>query len=374
MQMSKKKQPIPIEDKTEEELAYIIDVINNSALPDYIKAFIILCIETALWFPHVLQKKNMSLKRLKFMLFGKSYKSGYKIKSKIPLDNNIANDNDNSSADAKVTIVDLTDANFNSTVTSTHDIEAIVNNPKVPEAHDLQDINTLPGHGRMAHTRYKDSVEYTLNIEDLKSGDACPLDCGGKVYEFKPKMPKVLLRIVGQKVAEVRKIIVQRLRCNLCHYLIQAEIPAWVGTEKYDAGFKAWVVLQKYRVAVPFYRQENFQKLLDFPLPDATQWDLVEKVAGFCYQVFDSLTVMAANSDVIHKDDTRVRIQEIIKEIKSNPNIERTGMFTSGFMAENHGHKIALFFNGTKHAGENMTSLLSKRTEDKTPSIQMCDA
>ncbi len=83
---------------------------------------------------------------------------------------------------------------------------------------------------------------------------------------------------------------------------------------------------------------------------------------------------MAANSDLLYQDDTRLKIQEIIQEIKKDPNTERTGMFTTGFMAEHEGHKISLFLNGTNHAGENVTSLLSKRIADKSPIIQMCDA
>lgn len=374
--MSKKKQPLPVAEKTEAELAFIIETIENcAALPDAIKSFIIICIENALWFPDVLQRKNISMKRLKFMLFGKSYKSTEKTNSENPLDSTLIEDKGNETAntDATQSVVDFTPATM--TTMNTGDIEAIVKNSFASGTKTVQKINApASGHGRMAHTAYKDYVEITLNIEDLKPGDPCPLDCGGKVYPFTPKMPKTLLRIVGQKMAEVRKIKVERLRCNLCHYLIQAKIPAWVGAEKYDAAFKAWIVLQKYRVAVPFYRQEGFQRLLDFPLSDATQWSLVEKVAGFCYRIFDVLTLLAANSDLLYLDDTRLKIQAVIQEIKKASNAKRTGMFTTGFLAEHEGYKIALFLNGTRHAGENVTSLLSKRMADKPPIIQMCDA
>jgi len=383
--MSKRKQPPPIETKTEAELAYIINYIKNSTLPEFIKNFILVAIENALWFPYILQQKSTSLKRLKFMLFGTSYRSGYRTKSEKPLDNAVTKNPDpivtadDSNIDTKLTLgitaknqtIDFINTNIAS---NTKDIEALANKLNGDESADSNINVTSLGHGRMAHTVYKDFVEYYLNIEGLKSGDSCPLDCGGKVYEFNPQMPKTLLRIVGQKIAEVRKVKVQRLRCNLCGYLIQAAIPDWVGTEKYDAAFKAWLVLQKYRVAVPFYRQEKFQSLLGFPLPDATQWDLVEQVAGNCYIIFDVLTMLAANSDLLYKDDTRVIIQEIIKHIQSNPDIKRTGMYTTGVMAEHDSYKIALFFNGAKHAGENVTSLLEKRQKNKPPIIQMCDA
>ncbi|MBP7231156.1 MAG: transposase [Syntrophaceae bacterium] len=37
-------------------------------------------------------------------------------------------------------------------------------------------------------------------------------------------------------------------------------------------------------------------------------------------------------------------------------------------------HKIAHFFTGQKHAGENMTDLLKQRQTQLNPPIQMCDA
>jgi hypothetical protein len=377
--MSKKKQPLPIEEKTEEELAQIIDVINASVLPDYIKVFILLCIDNALWFPHILQKKNMSLKRLKTMLFGKGYKSD---KATNKTDSSDLLNGKESDAGVPNTITP--DANNLATLTTgiasinmsangTKEIELAVNQVIVAAESEHKTIKS--GHGRMSHTVYEEYMEIFLSIDDFKSGDNCPLDyCGGKLYVFEPKQPRVLVRIVGQPIAEVRKVIIERLRCNLCDYLIQAEIPTWVGTEKYDAAFKAWVVLQKYYVAVPFYRQENFQRLLNFPLPDATQWDLTEQVASPCYPIFNELVVESANGELTNHDDTRVVIQEIIKENEQNPDLKRTGMFTSGFISTNGDHKIALFFNGSNHSGENLTAMLAKRCPTKSPIIQMCDA
>jgi hypothetical protein len=109
-------------------------------------------------------------------------------------------------------------------------------------------------------------------------------------------------------------------------------------------------------------------------LPDATQWDLVEQAAGSVYPIFNELVFDSANGELTHNDDTKVLIQEVIKEIKQNPDCERTGMFTSGFISMNEGHKIALFFNGSKHAGENLATILAKRCPKKPPIIQMCDA
>jgi hypothetical protein len=81
--MSKTEESVPqIEEKSKEELDEIIRVISTSSLPQHIKDFIIKCVEMALWFPHVLQKKTISLHRLRTMLFGKGHQSKKKVMRK----------------------------------------------------------------------------------------------------------------------------------------------------------------------------------------------------------------------------------------------------------------------------------------------------
>ncbi|GAG45280.1 unnamed protein product, partial [marine sediment metagenome] len=196
--------------------------------------------------------------------------------------------------------------------------------------------------------------------------------CGGLLGERKVS---AVIRISGQNIANVKRYLREVLRCNLCNYVITAKLPIEAGKEKYDASFKAIIALQKYYVGMPFYRQENFQQLLGFPLPDSTQWDLVDKLAGYCYPVFNELKKLAANGRLIHNDDTTLKIQEVMKAIKSGTHDgDRTGMYTTGIIAEYEGHQISLFLNGTQHAGENLSDILEKREPDKPDIIQMCDA
>lgn len=359
-----------VEEKTKEELEEIIRIIMASSLPETVKSFIIKCIESALWFPHILQKKNISLGRLREILFGKN---SYAKRNK----HNKNNDNNNNIALPPAGETEISGTQQDDTskgeLTTTKAIEQAVNTPSKVE-NTVEDKKKTPGHGRMPHTVYTEFKEVLLKIIAFQAGDACPKQCGGTLYVFEPNKPRVLLRIKGQNFADIYKYIVEQLRCNLCAYIIRAEIPVEIGTEKYDASFKAWVILQKYFVAVPFYRQQTFQRMLNFPLPDATQWDLIQQAAGFCYRIFNLLTVYAANGQLIQHDDTRVRIQEVIQENKNNPDAKRTGMFTTGMVTEYEGHKIGLFFNGTAHSGENMDFVLRKRDLEKPPIIQMCDA
>jgi transposase len=52
----------------------------------------------------------------------------------------------------------------------------------------------------------------------------------------------------------------------------------------------------------------------------------------------------------------------------------RRGLYTSGVVALRDGHRVALFFSGRRHAGENLAQVLKHRAELLPPPIQMCDA
>src|SRR5438445_3339817 len=49
-------------------------------------------------------------------------------------------------------------------------------------------------------------------------------------------------------------------------------------------------------------------------------------------------------------------------------------MFTSGIVSVAAGHRIAAFFTGSKHAGENLADVLRRRATELAPPLQMCDA
>ena len=69
--MMKKFEVPEVIDKTADEIDTIIEIINRSDLPDATKLFVIKCIRLACWLPSLLQKKNISLSRLRKMIFGK---------------------------------------------------------------------------------------------------------------------------------------------------------------------------------------------------------------------------------------------------------------------------------------------------------------
>jgi len=85
---------------------------------------------------------------------------------------------------------------------------------------------------------------------------------------------------------------------------------------------------------------------------------------------FDQLVWQAAQGEVLHNDDTGMRILQLARE----PSDKRTGIFTSGIVSLWQDHQIALFFTGRQHAGENLADLLKHRAEQIGAPIQMCDA
>jgi hypothetical protein len=63
-----------------------------------------------------------------------------------------------------------------------------------------------------------------------------------------------------------------------------------------------------------------------------------------------------------------------VLHLAREPADERTGVFTSGVVSTAEGRRIALFFTGRQHAGENLAEVLKRRAPGLRTPIQMCDA
>ncbi|HKE24112.1 MAG TPA: IS66 family transposase [Bryobacteraceae bacterium] len=224
------------------------------------------------------------------------------------------------------------------------------------------------GHGRNSAARFTGARTVRVPHQTLHHGDACP-ECGvGKVY--RQKEPKTLVRIVGRPPLEATRYEMERLRCNGCGEVFTADEPAEAGAEKYDETAAAMIAQLRYGSGVPFQRLERLEGNLGIPLPAATQWGVAEKAALGLRPVYDEHIRQAALGEVMHNDDTSMRILRLARE----PADDRTGIFTSGIVSLGPGWKIALYFSGAKHAGENLAELLKQRPPGLAPLIQMCDA
>jgi 5S rRNA maturation endonuclease (ribonuclease M5) len=143
-----------------------------------------------------------------------------------------------------------------------------------------------------------------------------------------------------------------------------------MGPEQYDETTAAMIALLKYGSGMPFYRLEKLERLLGIPLPASTQWEIVEEAAEVIKAARDELIRQAAQGEVLHNDDTSMRVLRLARE----PSDERTGVFTSGIVSTQQGRRIALYFTGRQHAGENLRDVLQHRVAELGAPIQMCDA
>jgi hypothetical protein len=112
------------------------------------------------------------------------------------------------------------------------------------------------------------------------------------------------------------------------------------------------------------------EQLLGIPMPSATQWEVVEEAAELIQPAHEELIRQAAQGEVLHNDDTSMRVLRMERE----PADDRTGVFTSGIVSTTSGCKIALYFTGRQHAGENLADVVKQRSAAAPSPIQMCDA
>jgi transposase len=225
------------------------------------------------------------------------------------------------------------------------------------------------GHGRNAAADYTAAEQIKVDHASLKPKDNCPGCLKGILYEM--KVPKVVVRITGNAPIGAKVYKMQKLRCNLCGEIFIADTPADIGEQKYDAASAAMIALLKYGSGMPFYRLEQLQGSCGVPLPASTQWEIVEQMADGFYPVYYELNRQAAQGDVVYNDDTTMKILALMQ---NNDQSERKGIFTTGIVSTLNDQKIALFYTGRKHAGENLADLLQQRQSDRSPPIQMCDA
>jgi transposase len=231
------------------------------------------------------------------------------------------------------------------------------------------------GHGRNGAAAYAGARRVPVPHASLKAGDRCPdALCGGKIYPIRE--PGVLVRIQGQAPIAATVYELEKLRCNLCQKLFTAEAPEEAGEKKYDETAAAMIALLRYGSGFPWYRLKGLEAGLGIPLPVATQCEIVAEIAVPLRPALEELIRQAAEGGVMHNDDTSMRVLSLGPNRGSDAGVapERTGVFTSGIVSIRGGRRIALFFTGRKHAGENLADVLERRSAGLSPPIQMCDA
>ena len=344
-----------------EEFIALEQRISESNLSPADSALVIKSLHFMLWLQRSLVHAKLSIKKLQrlFKIASGSEKKGAK--------NKLQNKNQNAGMQTGVPATAPNPTQEEDT-TSGHSESQHFNNAE-STTHQADDSPKTKTGGRLSHTTYKNAIDVWLNHADYKVGDPCPTGCGGKLYA---PQASVVIKIEGQSFSKEVRYYIQNLRCTLCgdRQFVKHNLPK----EKYLSSFVAQLILHKYYLALPFHRIEDYQAAIDSPLPDATQWKLVNGGYLKLKPLFAAMEAIAVNASLFNYDDTRVKILSVIKENKENPDKKRTGQFTTVVLAGTIYGPLILYYSSTQHAGENMQALINRRDENAGAFITMSDA
>src|SRR5712691_1409341 len=238
-----------------------------------------------------------------------------------------------------------------------------------------------PGYGRLGAEAYEGAERVECRHADLRVGEVCPVCGQGRLYALPAG---VEMRIDGNALLSAIRYEVEKLRCSACGEVFTATLPVEAGTEKYSPRARAVLAVGRYYLGLPLYRLEGYQAMVGVPVPDATQWDQIERVADCAYVVFAQRECLAAQGELIYQDDTTVRILSLIEENHHAQahaatqgiarSKDRTGMYTTALVVRVGERTICLYYSGRSHAGENLKALLEQRQANRGKPLVMSDA
>lgn len=232
-----------------------------------------------------------------------------------------------------------------------------------------QDNETAPtekvkrgGHGRLPAKAYPGAGRVNCEDPTLKTGEPClRQDCFGQLYD--PVEMHQFIRFESRPFIEGTIYQQKVLRCNSCGTRFSASLPPGIPAEKWDATADVAIAIYRYGAGLPHYRMAKMQQMMGVPVPATTQWERCEAVANVIYPVVAELERLAAQSDLLQGDDTGVAILSLMAENKTLPKGARVGMQTTGIGARVGPQRIALYYSGRRHTGENLHKLLQQRNE-----------
>jgi len=343
--MSKKPMKMPKSiDLTPQQIEALLERVAKRNLEEGDWAIIGAMAETIVFLGQAIDNKSASIRRLLKMIFGVKTESKKNVLSQ------------------------------SEDTTDTEDDPADTNDEHEDGHHKKK---KRKGHGRNGADKYTGAEKIFIAHPTLKPADQCPECKEGKVYPI--KKPGIIVRVVGMAPLQAKVWELEKFRCNLCGAIFTAQAPKDIGDEKYDETAGAIIPLLKYGNGFPFNRLAGLQENCGIPLAPSTQWEISERTGYRVSLAYEAIIRFGAQGQIIHNDDTMMRILALMRQKENEEDSDkedtsRTGIFTTGILSINDGRKVALFFTGQKHAGENLYDLLQKRQSGIGPPIQMCDA
>jgi transposase len=325
------------------------------------------------WLVWTVQEANLSLKRLRTVLFGKVQNM-----AKSPASQSVS-----AVAPPKDTLTGAGESSSGSLLPAVSgEVEPHVTvGSAAAETIPKPRGGHRPGTGRLGADAYAGAERIACRHEELAVGQRCPVCGQGTLYALPPG---VELRLDGNALLSALRYELEKLRCSACGEIFTAGLPEGVGEEKYSAQARAVLAVSRYYLGIPGYRLQGYQAMLGVPVPDATQWDQIEEVGNCAYKVFAQLEHEAAQGELIFQDDTAVRILALMQENRAmlaaaqaqgvaTPT-ERTGMHTTALVVKVGEHTAILYYSSRQHAGENLQGLLDKREAGQGKPLVMSDA
>jgi hypothetical protein len=349
-----------------EEGEGLIAQVHQSNLPAAVAGRLEQIIRTCFWLVCALQETPMTVKRLRWLLFGKGHKS-----SPTPED---ASAPSPAASDATHACAVLEADAAATAGEAPPDASPRPERVKPKGGH-------RPGPGRLGADAYRGAERIECRHEELAVGQRCPVGGPGTLYELPPGRQ---MRIDGHALLSALRYELQKLRCSACGEIFTAPLPPEAGDEKYSARARALFAVSRCSLGLPLYRLQGYQAMLGVPVPEATQWDQIEQVGDCSDKVFAYLERLAAQGELIHQDDTSVRMLSLMAQNRqiqaaadamgvSRPT-ERSGMCTTGLVIKVGEHTVCRYYSGRDHAGENRKALLRQRRAGLAKPLGMSDA
>jgi transposase len=150
------------------------------------------------------------------------------------------------------------------------------------------------------------SADTPRERHELDPGSTCP-DCGGD------------LRLVGEDVSEIIEMITAKLKvievarpkksCRCCEKMVQVPAPSRpIPGSMAGASLLAYVLVSKFDDHLPLYRQHEILARMGADIPRSTLADWCGHSMRILQPVIDQIDASVLDSDILHADDTPIRV------------------------------------------------------------------
>jgi len=241
------------------------------------------------------------------------------------------------------------------------------------------------GHGRNGASAFRAAQHYFYALALGVIGAVCTACEIGKMYRYREK---IIIRIVGQPMFRAEQHHHEQARCRNCGRVVRADGPACVhegvGTEyiRYDWSACAMLLFMHYTGGDPFKRLESHHEGWGVPMPDANQWEVVDKADDLLlplYRAIEQHAIQRATNFRI--DDTGSVVITIKRQIEAelaslramgeSTKGVRTGINATGIYWETPDGPVVLYYTGRHHAGEIIDQVLGRRLASR-PTLVKC--